>query len=195
MKMNYVDKVEGGHDSNFHIEQWLEKGMSWENYISQSQENVDRMRKLYQELTISEPHVAYFRGKGPFTIVCISEDWCPDCAQNVPLIARLSESLPMTELKMYFRDRNKELMDHYETDGRRVVPTVIFLDRDLNELGRWAGPSRKAKTWTIETLIKGRKIDEIPQEERERFGRLYDTRFLQEFINDSLEEMKVAISK
>ncbi len=179
--------------SSLNIRNWITKGLSWETYIGMCTKNVERMKSIYRKVDVPADIVGAFRAKGPFNIVCIAEDWCPDCVQNVPLIVRLVESLPGTNLSLFFRDRNAELMDHYLTNGKKVVPTAIFFDRDLNELGKWAGPSRKAKAWTVDTLIKGRKIQDIPQDEKDRFGDLYDRKFLDEFFSDSLQEMKAAI--
>ncbi len=194
MRENFVDEsAEGTGGSQFNIEEWIKRGINWQQYIASCTKNIGRMKDVYSRLSIPQETAGFFRSKGPFTIMCIAEDWCPDCVQNVPLLIRLSEALPMTRVRLFFRDRNKELMDHYKTSGKRIVPTVIFLDRDLNEVGRWAGPSRKAKKWTLETLVKGRKIEDIPQEERRKFGILYDEKFFTEFAGDSLSEMKAAL--
>lgn len=194
MRNDFVEEpTQGQGSSQFNIQEWIRKGINWQQYIASCARNIGRMKDIYSKLTVPHESIAFFRSRGPFTIICIAEDWCPDCVQNVPLLIRLSESLPMTRVKLFFRDRNDELMQHYLTNGKRVVPTVLFLDRELNELGKWAGPSRKAKAWTLETLVKGRKIDDIPQEEKQKFGILYDDRFLKEFYADSLAEMKAAL--
>lgn len=195
MRRNFVDGSAGETgDSGFNIKDWIDRGINWQSYIVSCTRNIGRMKDIYSKVTIPEETVAFFRARGPFTIICIAEDWCPDCVQNVPLLIKLSESLPLTRIKFYFRDRNEQLMKHYLTKGKKVIPTVVFFDRDLNELGKWAGPSRKAKTWVTDTLIKGRKIEQIPQEEKEKFDKLYDERFLKEFYADSLTEMRAALS-
>lgn len=194
MIMNYVDRSAGESGGAFDIKEWMSKGLTWEDYLSGCNKNVDRMRGVYDKVSVPEDAVGFFKEKGPFNILCIAEDWCPDCVQNVPLMVRLAESLPGTELKLFFRDRNEDLMNHYLSNGKKVVPTVIFFDREYNELGKWAGPSRRAKAWTIDTLIKGRKIADIPQQEKDRFGDLYDQRFLKEFYLDSLGELRTALS-
>lgn len=194
MRKNFVDEsAEGTGGLQFNIEEWISKGMNWPQYIASCTRNIGRMKDIYSRLSIPQETADFFKSKGPFTIVCIAEDWCPDCVQNVPLLIRLSESLPMTNVRLFFRDRNNNLMDHYLTNGKKIVPTVVFLDKSLNELGRWAGPSRKAKTWARETLIKGRKIEDIPEDEKRKFGILYDERFFKEFAADSLAEMKAAL--
>ena len=111
------------------------------------------------------------------------------------MLVRLFEHFPQIILKLYFRDDNVYLIQHYLTNGKKVIPTVVFFDERLNELGRWAGPSRKAKKWTQDTLIKGRRIEEIPRDEIESFGRLYDEKFLTEFYRNSLEELEAVLAQ
>ncbi len=194
MKMDYVDKSAGENGGQaFDIRVWIEKGLSWDKYLSECKQNEDRMSKMYRKVSVPRDTIDFLKAKDVLTIVCISEDWCPDCAQNVPLMVKLAEALPSTDLRLFFRDRNEKLMDHYLTNGKRVVPTVVFFDSKLNEIGKWAGPSRKAKAWTLDTLVKGRRIGDIPQEERDRFGELYDEKFLSEFLNDSLSEITAAL--
>lgn len=195
MITNFVNKSAGETgDSGFNIREWIDKGINWQSYIASCTKNIGRMKDIYARLSLPEEPVAFFRAKGPFTIICITEDWCPDCVQNLPLLIKLAESLPLTRIKFYFRDRNEELMNHYLTDGRKIIPTFIFLDRDFKELGKWSGPSRRAKAWTMDTLVRGRKIEEIPREEKAKFNKLYDERFLKEFYADSLSEMEAALS-
>ncbi len=192
---HFVDKSAGETgDSSFNIRDWINRGLNWQSYIAACTKNIGRMKDIYARLTVPEDEIAFFRAKGPFTIICIAEDWCPDCVQNVPLLIKLAESLPLTRIKFYFRDRNEDLMKHYLTNGKKVIPTFIFFDRDFNQLGKWSGPSRKAKAWTLDTLIKGRKIEDIPQEEKVKFDKLYDERFLNEFFTDSLSEIRSALN-
>ncbi len=174
----------------FDIREWLGKGLTWEEYLAGCVKNVERMRSVYRKVVIPEDQIEFFRKKGNMTFVCISEDWCPDCVQNVPFVVRLAEHLPDVNIRLFFRDRNEALMDHYLTAGKKVVPTVVLFNSQLQELGKWAGPSRKAKIWTRSTLIKGRKITEIPRDELEKFGPLYDEKFLNEFYLDTLEELR-----
>lgn len=189
--MNSETRInETADKSVFDIHEWLEKGLTWEEYLAGCVKNVERMRSIYERVVVREDQVEFLRKKGNMTFVCISEDWCPDCAQNVPFIVKLTEHLPEADIRLFFRDRNEALMNHYLTNGKRVVPTLVFFDSELQELAKWAGPSRKAKIWTRNTLIKERKITEIPRDELEKFGPLYDEKFLNEFYLDTLEELR-----
>lgn len=70
----------------------------------------------------------------------ITETWCGDSAQNLPIIAKIAEvSQGKIELKIMFRDEHPEWMDRYLTNGTRSVPKLIAFDEHDNELFTW-GP-------------------------------------------------------
>lgn len=70
----------------------------------------------------------------------ITETWCGDSAQNLPIIAKIAEaSQGKIELKIMFRDEHPEWMDRYLTNGTRSVPKLIAFDEQDNELFTW-GP-------------------------------------------------------
>ncbi len=71
----------------------------------------------------------------------LTEAWCGDAAQNVPVLAKIAEaSAGKIALKLVLRDENLELMDRYLTNGTRSIPKLICLDAATGqELGTW-GP-------------------------------------------------------
>ena len=73
------------------------------------------------------------------TWLVITESWCGDAAQNLPIIHKLAELNDKIELKLVLRDENLELMDLFLTNKSRSIPKVIILDYELNVLNTW-GP-------------------------------------------------------
>ena len=70
----------------------------------------------------------------------ITEAWCGDAAQVIPVLNQLSLATPKIELKLIMRDEHLELMDAYLTDGSRSIPKLIVVDKDSGEvMGSW-GP-------------------------------------------------------
>jgi hypothetical protein len=70
----------------------------------------------------------------------ITEGWCGDAAQNVPLIEKLTAENHRIETRYILRDENPELMDQFLTNGARSIPKLIAIDRATGEiLGTW-GP-------------------------------------------------------
>lgn len=73
----------------------------------------------------------------------ITEGWCGDAAQNIPLIEKIAAENENIETRYVLRDENLELMDAYLTNNARSIPKLIALDAEtLEEIGTW-GPRPK----------------------------------------------------
>ena len=71
--------------------------------------------------------------------IVITESWCGDSAQNLPVIAKLAQLSDKIKFKIVLRDSNLEFMDLHLTNGGRAIPKLIVFDEDENELFKW-GP-------------------------------------------------------
>lgn len=70
----------------------------------------------------------------------ISEPWCGDAANIVPVLSAIAEINDKIDLRIILRDENPEIMDRYLTNGGRAIPMLIIFDSDSgNELAIW-GP-------------------------------------------------------
>lgn len=73
----------------------------------------------------------------------ITEGWCGDAAQIVPVIEHLAGLNANIEHRLILRDEHLEVMDEFLTNGGRAIPKTIFLDAEtLEVLGSW-GPKPK----------------------------------------------------
>jgi len=79
----------------------------------------------------------------PQTWIVITEPWCGDSAQNLPVIAKLAQLNDNINLKIVLRDSNPDFMNLYLTNGARSIPKLIVFDDYEKELFRW-GPRPKA---------------------------------------------------
>ena len=77
--------------------------------------------------------------EGEWRLLAISEDWCGDAVNTLPVLARLAEAAPGVELRVVKRDEHPGLMDRHLTNGARSIPLVVVLDRDYRPVGTW-GP-------------------------------------------------------
>ena len=67
----------------------------------------------------------------------LGEDWCPDVWRGLPVMAKIAEGAGM-EVRMFFRDQNKDIMSEFLKDGEfESIPTIVLYDGDHNELGHW----------------------------------------------------------
>lgn len=82
--------------------------------------------------------------------ILITEAWCGDAAQIVPIIGRLSELNKNIELLIVLRDENPEIMDKYLTNGARSIPMLISLNQNFEEEWHWGPRPRPAQAMVIE---------------------------------------------
>ncbi len=71
--------------------------------------------------------------------VVITEAWCGDSAQSLPVIGKIAEYSEKVTLKIVLRDENPELMESYHTSGSKSIPKLVVFDGMGTELFTW-GP-------------------------------------------------------
>lgn len=69
----------------------------------------------------------------------ITEPWCGDAAQSVPVLNLLADNTPMIDLRVVQRDQHLPLMDSFLTNGGRSIPKLIILNNKFEVLADW-GP-------------------------------------------------------
>lgn len=116
-----------------------------EDLVAYTKLNLQRMERLNKTLEINaELEKKVNDIKEPQTWLCITEAWCGDAAQNMPLFARLAEMNPNITFKIILRDENLELMDRYLTNGGRAIPVMIGTANG-EELWKWGPRPVKAQ--------------------------------------------------
>lgn len=86
----------------------------------------------------------------PRKVAVLSEDWCGDAANLVPLLGRLAEAAPGIDVRIFGRDANPDLMDTHLTNGRsRSIPVAIVYDASFRELGWWGSRPRPLQEWVV----------------------------------------------
>jgi hypothetical protein len=99
--------------------------------------NLRRMRRLGKTIVIKDDlKEAATHCQTPMTWLVLTEAWCGDAAQNIPMINRLAELNDNIQLRLLFRDENPDLIDAFLTNGGRSIPKLIALKTsDLTLLG------------------------------------------------------------
>lgn len=131
------------------------------DYVHYTNLNFHRMKRLDKTIHLnSEIKAALQAMKTPQTWLVISEAWCGDAAQNVPILQKMADLNENIELKIILRDENLEVMDLYLTNGGRSIPKLITLEnKTLDELFTW-GP-RPASIQQVMNELKAANITEI----------------------------------
>jgi len=72
----------------------------------------------------------------PVRVLVLSEDWCGDCTDNLPILNRIAEETGKLDVRILHRDEHPDIADQYLKEGKfRAIPTMVFLDEDFNDLG------------------------------------------------------------
>jgi len=121
--------------------------------------NVQRMHRWDKTAVILSELQEAIKNTPAQKWLVITEGWCGDAAQNVPILAKLSDENPHIEMRIILRDENLPIMDLYLTNGGRSIPKLIALDNDFKEIFNW-GP----RPAVAQTLVEALKKAETPFE-------------------------------
>lgn len=81
----------------------------------------------------------------------ITEGWCGDAAQNIPIIEKIAAESGNIETRYILRDENLGLIDQFLTEGARSIPKLIAFDSEtLEVLGTWGARPAAAQELYLE---------------------------------------------
>jgi len=111
-----------------------------------------RMGRLDKTIKLQEETISYFKNlPSKYNFLVISEPWCGDASQIVPLFHAISEVNPSIDMGIVLRDDNAELMDNFEQNGSRAIPILILVEKETNEvLGSWGARPAPAQVFVDE---------------------------------------------
>ena len=72
----------------------------------------------------------------------ITESWCGDAANSVPVISKLAALNKNIDLRIVMRDGSTDLIDQFLTNGGRSIPKLIVLNSNREIFFTW-GPRPK----------------------------------------------------
>lgn len=138
-----------------------EQGISYEDYIAlvnrlllegkstgpnstqelahYSELNLHRMHRLDKTYSPSGPVLEALRSlKTGYQILVITEGWCGDASQLVPVVAKMARASGIP-FRCVLRDEHPDLMDLHLTNGAKSIPVFLVLDHNFSPLLTW-GP-------------------------------------------------------
>lgn len=129
----------------------FDRAPTFPEYLGTVDRNRDLWNGVYERVRLPADVVAEAsRIPGAWHLVALSEDWCGDAVNTLPVIARLAEEAGW-DLRVFGRDDNPDLMDGHLTNGRsRSIPIVIVYDADFNEIGWWGPRPGEIQAWVMD---------------------------------------------
>lgn len=93
--------------------------------------------------------------EGDYIWLVITEAWCGDAAQSLPIMVAMAEESQQIELRLLLRDEHTELIDAFLTNGGRSIPKLLILEREsLKVVADW-GP----RPSELQTYVQRRRND------------------------------------
>jgi len=111
-----------------------------EDLIYYTKLNAQRSKRITKTTTLNSElvsKIAKLDQKNDWLL--ITESWCGDAANSVPVIAKLAELSDHVDLRIVMRDENTDLIDRFLTRGGRSIPKLIVLNSSKEVLFAW-GP-------------------------------------------------------
>ncbi len=147
------------------------QGLTWEQWMQAIEKNQARFQENYDETVLPSEDVEAIRAlvarpDGPAKCLAIGEDWCPDVFRGLPVMAKLAHATGM-ELRIFFRDRNKDIMAEFLNRGEfESIPVFVFYTRDLRYIAHWIERPQKAndEMHLLRAIFEGRSREETRDE-------------------------------
>ncbi len=112
--------------------------------------NDRRMKRLDKTIKIEDDiRKAFSSKKIEATFLVISEGWCGDAAQTLPVINKLVELNEGIDLKIVLRDDHDDLMNNFLTNGGKAIPKLIMYDANTKEILNTWGPRPSVATQMV----------------------------------------------
>jgi thiol-disulfide isomerase/thioredoxin len=125
-------------------------GKTYPEYRASFTQYGDLYDENYAATKVSEEDARYFRElaarpDGPAKVLVITENWCPDCYREAPVMARVAEAAGM-ELRVVERDQHKDIMAEFKKNGEfESIPVFVFYTKDHRYITHFIERSKYAE--------------------------------------------------
>lgn len=129
--------------------------------------NDKRMKRLDKTTKLTEESIEKIKSyNGDVTWLVLTESWCGDAAQTMPVINKVAELNENITLKVVMRDENEALMNEFLTNGGKSIPKLISIDNASgNVIGDWGPrPSEATKLVNDYKAEHGKLTPEFKQD-------------------------------
>lgn len=130
--------------------------------LQYSELNEIRMNRLEKTLKVPKELTEKLNNLiNDYIWLTISEGWCGDAAQIIPILHKLEEASNKVELKLVLRDDNDELMQLFLTNGSKSIPKVIILEKETKEvIASWGPRPEPARKLIADYKVEHGVVDE-----------------------------------
>jgi hypothetical protein len=129
--------------------------------------NVKRMERLDKTVHVQPALAAAAAGlQGHYLWLIITEGWCGDAAQLVPIMEAVAQaSAGHLTTRYVLRDEHPELMQNYLTGGGKAIPKLLAVNPDtLVERTHWGPRPAPAQALLLKLKAEGATHEEYARE-------------------------------
>ena len=104
--------------------------------------NLARTNRLHKTIELKPELVKLVQSmQHTYAWTVLTEAWCGDSAQTLPLIAEIARLNPeKIQLQIILRDEHPELMNNYLTNNARAIPKLVVFNETLSKESFVWGP-------------------------------------------------------
>ncbi len=118
-----------------------------EDLVYYTKLNAQRSNRLTKTIQLQEStRKSLERLQDKYTWLVITESWCGDAAQTLPLLKKMADANTNITLRIVLRDEQNILMDQFLTNGGRSIPKLIILDGQNQVVGTWGPRPEEAQS-------------------------------------------------
>ncbi len=115
-----------------------------ESLVHYTELNEARMHRLDKTMKVTDDVKSFLENlKTDFIWLVISEGWCGDAAQILPIINKMALTSNKIDFKIVLRDDNEALMNNFLTNGNKSIPILIILEKNNLKIINHFGPRPK----------------------------------------------------
>ena len=166
-------------------------GETFADFLERPQKYHDLWGALYKRAIVPDEILAHAMNiQKPWHFLVLSEDWCGDSINTLPIVAKLTDAQPLLDMRILGRDANPDLMDAHLTGKSRSIPVIMLLDENFVERAWWGPRPRPLQEWVISHLAE--PSDERYKEVRRWYARDHGVRALTEILDmiDAVEKAR-----
>ena len=133
-----------------------------EALVNYTKLNESRLHRLDKTMVVVDEVKTFLENlEKDYIWLVISESWCGDAAQILPIINKMAEVSDKIDLRIVLRDDNEDLMNLFLTNGTRSIPKLIIIDKETNEVIADFGPRpQEAKQLILDYKAEHGVVDE-----------------------------------
>lgn len=156
------------------IQAFYDTALTPDEYRKKLTKLKDGFDKIYSEHVVTKDSAFEKFKNSEMNLLVIAEPWCSHCMLNMAILFKLAEEADI-DVKVSLRDDNEALMNAYLTNGNKVIPKVIAINKEEKESAVW-GPRAPMTTEIQKDIMK-----DMPEKDTEA----YDAAF-----RGAIKEMK-----